>query len=106
MRLSLTPFHAALFIALLAGACSPGVAPGKSDGAATGPAAIQRTLIIANRGESPSLAVRALVTQGSSLNIPPRFFNATLDILDVHEVSHPGLAEALPEFNTDSWKVF
>jgi peptide/nickel transport system substrate-binding protein len=46
------------------------------------------------------------VTQGSSLNVPPRFFNATLDLYDVNQNSHPQLAEALPQFNTDTWRLF
>jgi peptide/nickel transport system substrate-binding protein len=32
-------------------------------------------------------------------------FNATLDIEDAQEVARPYLAEALPQLNTDSWRV-
>ena len=87
--------------------CAPGTAPGQGGtGAAPGTAAAQKTLVIANRGEPPTLATRALVTQGSSLGIPTRFFNAGLDMLDVRENSYPQLAEALPQLGTDTWKVF
>jgi len=61
--------------------------------------------VIAQRGEPPTLAARPLVTQGSGLLIPDRFFNATLDVFDMNQVPHPQLAEALPELNTDTWKV-
>ncbi len=62
--------------------------------------------MISNRGEPPTLAARSLITQGSSLGIPPRFFNATLDLYDIREQSHPQLAEALPQFDTDTWRLF
>jgi peptide/nickel transport system substrate-binding protein len=61
---------------------------------------------VAQRGEPPTLAARSLVTQGSSLMIPDRFFNATLDVWDMNQVAHPQLAQALPELNTDTWKLF
>jgi peptide/nickel transport system substrate-binding protein len=97
----------ALSMAVFVVGCAPGASPGQSasGGAsrATGP---QKLLVIANRGEPTSLAARSLVTAGSSVGIPPRFFNATLDLNDVRENSHPQLAEALPQFGTDSWQVF
>src|SRR5204863_2626903 len=68
--------------------------------------ASQKTLVIAQRGEPPTLAARPLVTQGSGLLIPDRFFNATLDVWDMNQVPHPQLAEALPELNTDTWRLF
>jgi len=87
--------------------CAPGTASLQTEsGANRSPSAPQRTLLISNRGEPPTLAARSLVTQGSSLGIPTRFFNATLDMYDVHQNSHPQLAEALPQFNTDTWRLF
>src|SRR5205814_10328205 len=51
-------------------------------------------------------AARSLVTPGSSAASPARFFNATLDLPDVHESVYPQLAEALPQFDTDTWRIF
>jgi peptide/nickel transport system substrate-binding protein len=96
-----------LVIAFVIGGCAPGTAPAPpGSAAAPGAAAVQKTLVIANRGEPPSLASRSLVSGGSALGIPPRFFNANLDLYDVRENSHPQLAEALPVFDTDTWRVF
>ncbi len=94
-------------LALLVFGCAPGAAPGRSgSGQGASQTAPQKTLVIANRGEPPTLASRALVTQGSALGIPGRFFNATLDVDDVHENTHPQLAETLPQFGTDTWRIF
>ena len=87
--------------------CAPSSGPGgRASGPGAGASATQKTVVIGNRGEPSTLAQRSLVTQGSSLGIPPRFFNAGLDMLDVNEVPHPQLAEALPQFGTDTWRLF
>jgi peptide/nickel transport system substrate-binding protein len=87
--------------------CAP--APGSTQtgsGAAPKASAPQKTLVIAQRGEPPTLAARSLVAQAGGLRIPDRFFNATLDVWDMNQVPHPQLAEALPELNTDTWRLF
>jgi peptide/nickel transport system substrate-binding protein len=89
--------------------CAPGRPPTESGtGGGTAPSAPTppKTLVIAQRGEPPTLAARSLVTQGSGLLIPDRFFNATLDVWDMNQVAHPQLAEALPELNSDTWRLF
>src|SRR5262245_36533465 len=93
---------------VLAVGCAPSRTPAESgaSGPAQGTPAPQKTLVIAQRGEPPTLAARSLVTQGSGLLIPDRFFNATLDIWDLNQVSRPQLVEALPELNTDTWRLF
>src|SRR6476660_6201894 len=63
-----------------------------------------RTLVMIARGEPPSLAAKPLVSAGAVGNIVP-LFNATLDYVDENGTAHPYLAEALPELNTDSWRV-
>ena len=74
-----------LSIALVVVACAPATAPAQpGSGAAPSPSAPQKTLVIAQRGEPPTLAARSLVTQGSGLLIPDRFFNATLDVWDMN----------------------
>ena len=96
-----------LSIALVVVGCAPATAPAQmGSGAAPSASAPQKTLVIAQRGEPPTLAARSLVTQGSGLLIPDRFFNATLDVWDMNQVSHPQLAEALPELNSDTWRLF
>src|SRR5581483_11794310 len=97
-----------LVVSVVFTACAPEASPPETRGAAdrSEAAAPQKTLVISNRGEPPTLAARSLITQGSSLGIPPRFFNATLDLYDVREVSHPQLAEALPALNTNTWRLF
>jgi peptide/nickel transport system substrate-binding protein len=96
-----------VFVVLTIVGCAPGTGPqqGGPD-AASGTSNPQKVLVISNRGEPPTLASRSLVTQGSSLGIPPRFFNAALDMYDVRENAHPQLAEALPQLNTDTWRLF
>lgn len=105
MRSLSVPTVLVLLMALGAG-CAPGGAAQRGSAEAAGAAGPQKTLVISNRGEPPTLAARSLVTQGSSLGIPPRFFNATLDIYDVRENSHPQLVEALPDLDAGTWRVF
>jgi peptide/nickel transport system substrate-binding protein len=100
-------------LALVTGACAPAAAParehgnGRSTEGVTGGSAArmpQRTLVVIVRGELPSLAARPLLPV-AGLSVPTRIFNATLDHMDEKEVTHPYLAEALPELNTDTWRV-
>lgn len=98
--------HLTLLVAVVIG-CSPGRSAPQGQGAEpAAPAAPQRTLVIANKGEPPALAVRALVQYASALSIPSRIFNATLDYRDEREIAHPYLAEALPQLSTDTWQIF
>jgi ABC-type transport system substrate-binding protein len=66
----------------------------------------QRTLVTAVRVEPVSLASRPLQDSGQTVRFTTRFFNAELDFVDARDVSRPYLAEALPELNTESWRVF
>src|SRR5688572_13393647 len=97
---------APLVLALIVVGCQPA-----SESATRGPqvdvaTTPQRPLVIAIRGEPPSLASKPVVDFSGSLNRPRELFNANLDYLDEREVAHPMLAEALPELNTDTWRVF
>jgi len=92
--------------ALLAGCASGGAGIQPGERAAPSAPPPRKTLIIANFGEPPQLAARSLVTTGGAFGIPPRFFNATFDIVDVREITHPNLVEALPRLDTDTWQVF
>ena len=69
-------------------------------------AAPQRTLVIAYRAELPSVAAKPLVSFSAALNPALFLFNANLDYADERGVAQPQLAEALPQLNTDTWRVF
>lgn len=97
-------FLAAIGLALAACA-QPLGSVGENGGPAT-PRVPQRTLSIAVRGEPPSLAARPLVPFSGALNEGTHPFNATLDALDERGVAHPILAQTLPQFGTDSWRLF
>jgi peptide/nickel transport system substrate-binding protein len=104
--------HLALLAAVLilaAAACAPSAAPASPQGGEGAPAAAkmpQRTLVIIVREELPSLAAKPIVAFSGSLDPPKRIFNGTLDFVDEKEKPHPYLAEALPQLNTESWRVF
>jgi peptide/nickel transport system substrate-binding protein len=61
--------------------------------------------VVAVRGEPPSLASAPLAAYSESLARPRDLFNATLDVLDELDRRHPVLAEALPQLDTDTWRV-
>jgi peptide/nickel transport system substrate-binding protein len=88
-------------------ACGPASPP--SQQAASSRQAAQssprRTLVIIARGEPPTIAAKSLQPYSGSLAAPIRLFNATLDYLDEREVPQPQLAEAIPQLNTESWRI-
>jgi len=61
--------------------------------------------VIVVRGEAPSVALRPLVPVDGTFRGPVSLFNAGLDRLDERGLSHPYLADALPQLNTDSWSL-
>jgi peptide/nickel transport system substrate-binding protein len=95
-----------LFVALAA--CAP-AAPktGQSGGGqASAPAqsaASNRPLNMAVRYEVNDLAPKR--TGGASSTWTKRAFNASLALIDNESQTRPYLAEALPQLNTDTWKV-
>jgi peptide/nickel transport system substrate-binding protein len=109
MRRYVAVLQLATVIALVLAACTPAGSPSPRapDGAQRpGGSASQRILVVAIRGELPSLAARPLVQFSGALNPPLFLFNAMLDYSDERDVPHPMLAEALPQLNTDTWRVF
>ena len=67
----------------------------------------QRTLAVAIRVEPATLVARDLQeASGVGLYLTRRMFNADLALLDGGGEPHPYLVEALPQLNTDSWRVF
>jgi peptide/nickel transport system substrate-binding protein len=84
----------------------PAARPTGSSDARPASSAPQKTFVIAIRGELPSVAAKPLIPYSMALYPPLYLFNATLDFRDEREVAKPYLAEALPELNTESWRVF
>src|SRR5438094_3909662 len=65
-----------------------------------------RTLVAVVGSEPQDVAVRGLRERGVALFLSKRLFNANLALLDERSTAHPYLAEALPQLDTDSWRVF
>ena len=63
-----------------------------------------RQLVILTRGEPIALAVRAFRTVGGG-SYPHLVLNATFDEQDPQGNPFPVLPEALPQLNTDTWRV-
>jgi peptide/nickel transport system substrate-binding protein len=105
---------ALLLSLLLLAACTPAGAPtprAAESGSAAGSTTAQqvvapnRTLVVVARAEPPTLAAKPLQGISGSLTPPLRLFNATLDYMDANEVPQPYLAQALPQLNSDTWRV-
>src|SRR5688572_8352741 len=97
-----------LVLVLLLSACAPTSPSARptGGGAPDSSAASNQTLVIAVRGEPPSVASKPVVDFSGSLGRPRELFNANLDFLDERERAQPQLAESLPELHTDTWRVF
>lgn len=93
-----------LVLVWLVAACAP--APGPSSPASQAQSAQPaHTLVVAVEDEPKTLAARLIGQVGRSLHFR-RMFNADLALLDDQSNPLPYLAEALPQLNTDSWRVF
>src|SRR5439155_27096229 len=107
MRMQPLTLTALALLALAGSACAPASAPTGQPGTGPNrPSITQRTLVIAVRGELPSVASRPLVPVTGALAPPTTLFNAALDYMDERGNPHAYLAEDLPRANTDSWRVF
>jgi peptide/nickel transport system substrate-binding protein len=69
------------------------------------PAEPSRTLVLTTRVEVNSLSHAPFWQRRFIFLSTPRLFNANLALPDEKGVSHPYLAEALPQLNTDTWRV-
>jgi peptide/nickel transport system substrate-binding protein len=100
----------ALLVVGILVACSPAASPPAAP--ATGEASgarreVQRTLIVAGGRSPESLATKPLREVGGAGNprTALRAFNAALVIHDERELPRSYLAEALPQLNSESWRV-
>ncbi len=66
---------------------------------------ISRTLVMAGRSETPSVASRPLRIFGLTSTTVSRLFNAGLALRDGEGNWHPYMAESLPQLNSESWTV-
>jgi peptide/nickel transport system substrate-binding protein len=111
--------HVALVLVLLTAACAPTTPPrppasGDPGGTALpaadgdGAANQNRTLVVAVGRAPESLGAKPLRSLSGPGNPQSavRAFNAGLVLHDDREDPRPYLAEALPQLNTDSWRVF
>jgi peptide/nickel transport system substrate-binding protein len=87
------------------GPSQPG-APGGGPASAGPPKAPQKDLVVVLRGEPPSLAAKPIIDFSGSLSRPRELFNAMLDFRDERERPQAQLAEALPQLNSATWRVF
>src|SRR5438094_4205357 len=98
-----------LVLAWLAAACTPATPRGGAGGSASQaePSRPARPLVTALRVEPKTIAARGLAQNtGVALYLPKKMFNADLALLDDQGNPRPYLAEALPQLDTDTWKVF
>src|SRR5688572_19350293 len=91
---------------LLIAACAPAQTPTRQEGSAAAPR-VQRTLVIVVGAEPPSLAAKALEhIPNPRADYAALFLNASLAYMDEHGSPHAFLAAALPELNSDTWRLF
>src|SRR6266540_444999 len=103
MRRALIPLYLATSSVLVLAACAP-AAPRAEQAAAARPEQ-SRSLVIAVRGEPATLSSKEFV-EGLGVANAKRLFNAHIALVDERENASPYLAEALPQLNTDTWRVF
>src|SRR5690349_2052413 len=96
----------AILVLLALAACGTPAAAPIGGGAPATMESPQRTLVVAFRGEPPSLAFKPLIVVDGSVRGPIPFFNASLDALDERGVAYPYLADSLVQLDTPSWQVF
>ncbi len=101
------PLALLILAALLVGCAAPrGGATNGAPQASNQQEAPRRTLVIVARGEPPMLAAKPIRGTGGALDTFVTLYNATLDWTDDDGNAQPYLEEAVPQLNTDSWRVF
>src|SRR4051794_14986695 len=77
---------------------------GESTAAVAAPSS-NRSLVIALRVEPTTVSPKPFRQAGIEIGIVLRLFNAGLAINDEQDVPRPYLVEALPQLNTETWRV-
>ncbi|MBM2809789.1 MAG: hypothetical protein HW416_548 [Chloroflexi bacterium] len=88
--------------------CAPASRP-EAPAASDAPAPAERaprTVVVALNREPVGLAAINPLASGFGANFPARAFNAYLELVDDKAAGRPYLSTALPQLNTDSWRVF
>jgi peptide/nickel transport system substrate-binding protein len=100
-----TPWLIAITAVLIVAACAPAT-PRPAQGDIGGAKSDQsKTLVLAVRGEPAALSGKEFI-EGLGVANTKRLFNANLALIDDRENAAPYLAEALPQLDTDTWRVF
>ena len=97
-----------VFLALVLSSCAPtgggaGNAPDQTSGQQL---QSNKTLVVLTRAEPPSLAGRPIRQLGLTQDLSRRMFNSFLTIRNDTGAPTPYLAEAVPQLNTDTWRVY
>jgi ABC-type transport system substrate-binding protein len=108
MRLRLLMLATVAALALAASAPTP--APARSSGGESAAAPVpvpdqSRTLVMVTRFEAELLAPKVSYRGNPATTDLHRLFNASWFGFDERSVPYPYLVEALPQLNTDSWRV-
>jgi peptide/nickel transport system substrate-binding protein len=93
-----------ILLATVATACAGPRTSELSGQGAPATTAPNRPLVVLSRGEPIALAIRAFQTVGGG-SYPHLVLNATFDDLDQSGTPFAVLPEALPQVNTDTWRV-
>src|SRR5436309_9505357 len=102
-----SPLIALCVLAVGAAACAGPALQGASvESAPTPGPQASRTLVVAIHDEPGTLALHPFTQPGQATYLIKRVFNAQLAYLDNEAVAFAYLAEALPQLNTESWRVF
>jgi len=96
------PWIAMSATVIFLGACAPSALQSVQQGG--GRADQTKTLVLAVRGEPAALSGKEFI-EGLGVANAKRLFNANLALIDDHENASPYLAEALPQLETDTWRV-
>jgi peptide/nickel transport system substrate-binding protein len=94
-----------ILAAMLAGCTPTARAPASQVSGGEGSQPPGRTLTIIVGAEPRSLALKALGQAGVTLATSRRLFNAALTLIDDQGNALPYLATALPQLNTESWRI-
>ncbi|MBM2810577.1 MAG: hypothetical protein HW416_1336 [Chloroflexi bacterium] len=85
--------------------CQPSLPPRGGEVVAEQSVRPERVLVVGVRVEPSNIVVKPLINVAVKLKTSTRLFNAALDLIDGDGNPQPYLAEALPQLNTETWKV-